>query len=329
VMVTVYAPAGVPFGLGVDVVLAGVDVALLELPAPHPRRSSPAAMTVNITLRCRRPSSVNADLLIRRRANKPANVANVIPGACIGASRNGTHASTRDVVVMVNDEVADPPFKFSVAGLKTHAAPAGRPEHVTVTWPLKPEMASTVTVLSAGCPAATVKLDGIAATLKSVPAPRREIACGLFVALSLIDKVADAVPAAAGLKRIARLQLALGLNVAAQSVVNENGPDGSDSPWMFSVAVPELAKFTVCSVAVVPRRVGAKETELLLSVAAATPVPVPLMLTTTETGLPAEMARPLAMTLPVRVPVAVGVNVTCPPHGCPRAKVVGQLFVAT
>ena len=156
----------------------------------------------------------------------------------------GAQASTREVVVIVKDEVTGLLFTATFAGLKEQAAPAGRPEHVSATCPEKAETLPTVIVLMADCPAAAVAVEGLALIVKSLPVPEIETVWGLLLASSLIDNVADETPVAAGLKLTVKLQLAFGDSVAPQFVVKENGPMGSDSLWIFRLTVHELVSVT-------------------------------------------------------------------------------------
>ncbi len=91
---------------------------------------------------------------------------------------------------------------------------------------------------------------------------------------------------------------------------------------MVSVAVPLLVSVTVCAALVVPTCWLLKVRVLLDNVTAGA-IPVPLRLTLC--GLPAALS--VIDSVPVRVPVAVGVKVTLMVQLAPAATEAPQVFV--
>jgi hypothetical protein len=143
----------------------------------------------------------------------------------------------------------------------------------------------------------------------AVPVPVRLTVCGLPAALSETLTVAVRVPAAVGVKVTLIVQLLFAATELPQVF------DSAKSPVLVPVMLmlvmlklefPVLLKVTLCAALVVPtfwllnvRLVGER-----LAVPAAVPVPVRL----TVCGLPAALSEMLSVA--VRVPAAVGVNVT-------------------
>ncbi len=94
---------------------------------------------------------------------------------------------------------------------------------------------------------------------------------------------------------------------------------------MLSVAVPLLVSVTACAALVVPTcwllKVSVVLERVTAGAVAATPVPVRLTLC----GLPAALS--VIDTVPVRVPVAVGVKVTLMVQLAPATTEAPQVFV--
>lgn len=88
-------------------------------------------------------------------------------------------------------------------------------------------------------------------------------------------------------------------------------------------AVPELVSVTTCAALVVLTLCAANVSEAGLKVTAGTPVPVPE--SETDWGLPTPLS--VNTSIPVRLPVAEGVNVTETVHGVLGTIGAGQLLV--
>jgi hypothetical protein len=75
-------------------------------------------------------------------------------------------ATVPAVVVIVITIVAAPPAGVTDAGAKSQVDSAGSPEHANVTGALNPPVGVMFTMYVAGCPADTVAIAGVAATIK-------------------------------------------------------------------------------------------------------------------------------------------------------------------
>src|SRR4051812_27533433 len=181
-------------------------------------------------------------------------------------------------------------------------------------------------VLPIVCPA-NVRLGGVSVTAGAVPVPVSPAVCGLPLALSVIDTLAD------------RLAVALGVNVTdtvhealTASVAGAIGQlfDCAKSaafvpviamPLIESGADPELVTEIVCGAAVVPARCEPKPRLVGASVVPAAVVPVPV--SPSVCGLPVPLS--VIWTDAVRVPDADGVNVTVTVQVALAASVAGEI----
>lgn len=155
-----YVPAGVPpllgvgLGLGVGV---GVAMELVCVPAP-PLQAAMTRMT---------EARIGAAIQPRRRSGL-LNEAKISTLAASIVSKNasnkrrllpGKKADPRAVEVIEICELAVPSLGLMDAGEILHAAPAGAPEHDSVTGWLNPPLAATLIVLLALWPAVIVTVD--------------------------------------------------------------------------------------------------------------------------------------------------------------------------
>ena len=156
-----------------------------------------------------------------------------------------------------------------------------------------------------------------------LPVPVKGRVCGLPVALSVNVIVPLTVPAAVGEKVTLTVQLAPCATLPLQVLVSANWALAA-MELSVRVPVPPLVNVTVWAALVVPifcaakvRLAGPKFT------AGATPVPV----SAKACGLAGTLS--LTVRLPVRVPTAVGANITVAEQGLPPEGIVAvQVFVS-
>jgi hypothetical protein len=173
-----------------------------------------------------------------------------------------------------------------------------------------PPVFFTVTTLAAlvvpSVCAANVSVVGVAVTITgAVPVPVSFTVCGEFVALSMTVTVPVSVPAAWGVNVTVTEQLAPALRVAGQLLVCAKSPVDAivigvaTVPVSFTVTtLPALVVPTICAANVSLAGVAVTMTT------AATPVPVSF------TVCGEFVAVSVIVSVPVRVPAVVGVNVT-------------------
>ena len=154
--------------------------------------------------------------------------------------------------------------------------------------------------------------------------PLKATLCGLPVALSAIDSVPVRVPVAVGMKVTDTVQLAPVARLLPQLLVCEKSPV-VETEVMLRLADPLFVTVTVCAALVVftvwlakLRLTGDSDTE---GVGALVPVP----LSATLCGLPVALSA--IDSVPVRVPVVVGLKVTLTEQFDPAARVLPQVFV--
>jgi hypothetical protein len=171
----------------------------------------------------------------------------------------------------------------------------------------------------------------LSVTAARVPVPVSGTVCGLFTALSVMERLAVRVPLAVGLKVSVTVHVPLTASVLGLSghvLVWEKSPvfvPLNPMAVIVSGAVPVLVTVTDCVGLLVPtdwlrkvRLVGLRDT--------AGAVPVPLK--DTVWGLPAALSAMEMLAL--RLPVAPGLKVTEMLHVLPAARVLdpdGQVLV--
>jgi hypothetical protein len=164
VIVTVEVPDGVP--------VLPPPLVEPELP-PHP--ANPRIATLTKQQEASSPnrnagfasSASNRTNSIDRATNKRRTVATGKGAKYHRCSRVGEiTALPADVAIVIVVVEALAPLGVTVAGLKLHEAPVGRPEQVKLTCWLNPPLGVTPTVLVAELPAATFALIGAAASVK-------------------------------------------------------------------------------------------------------------------------------------------------------------------
>ena len=197
----------------------------------------------------------------------------------------------------------------------------GAPEQLKFTVPEKPPAAEAVRSNVAAAPAATVADWVVVAMAKPVePAPVSETVCGLSVAESVSVNVPVRVPLAVGVKVTATVQLALGDREAAQLFVSEKSP--------------LVCTWLICN----PKGPGLFQGHGLGRAGSAHLLARERQAVRSHgqggsCSLAGQFHRPrtpggmsVMVRVPVRVPVAVGVNVTWIAQVPPAGETVPQLF---
>ena len=161
------------------------------------------------------------------------------------------------------------------------------------------------------------------------PAPVRLTDCGLPEALSVMLKVPVRIPEAVGVNVTLMVQLAPATTELPQVLVCAKSPLFVPVTTMLvrlSEALPVFESVTVCAVLVVPTvwlvKVSEEAERLTTGAEAAAPVPVRL----TDCGLPEALS--VMLKVPVRIPEAVGVNVTLMVQLAPAATELPQVSVS-
>ncbi len=156
------------------------------------------------------------------------------------------------------------------------------------------------------------------------PVPVRLTDCGLPEALSVMLRVPVRVPDAVGVNVRLMVQLAPAATELPQVLVWAKSPL-AETLVRFSEALPVLESVTDCAALVVPTgwlaNVSEEAERLTTGAEAAAPVPVKL----TDCGLPEALS--VMLRVPVRVPDAVGVNVTLMVQLAPAATELPQVLV--
>jgi hypothetical protein len=168
-------------------------------------------------------------------------------------------------------------------------------------------------------------------TVDVTPVPLNATACGLPVALSAISNVAVRVPAACGVNSTLIVQLAPAASVpAAVHPPPELGSGTLKSsasaplvvnPAKFTAAVPVFVTITLDGALVVLIACAPNVKPLGVTVTVAAP-PVAVPVSVTVCGLP--VALSVNVIVPVRVPVAVGLNVIEKTHGGFSSPILGH-----
>src|SRR5258708_19868731 len=156
------------------------------------------------------------------------------------------------------------------------------------------------------------------------PVPVRLTDCGLPEALSVMLRVPVRLPDAVGVNVTLMVQFAPAATELPQVLVWAKSPL-AETPVRFSEALPVLESVTDCAALVVPTVWPAKASEeaerLTTGAEAAAPVPVRL----TDCGLPEALS--VMLRVPVRLPDAVGVNVTLMVQFAPAATELPHALV--
>jgi len=168
-----------------------------------------------------------------------------------------------------------------------------------------------------------VRLIGESDATGPIPLPDRETEGGVPVALLLSVSVPVRVPRTAGTKTTLTVQVPPAERAAGQLFVCAKFPDVVKLV-MERVPDPVFVRVTFCGLLVVPMSCEAKVRELGFSEALSV---YPMPDKATVCGLPASGASSAIDKVPVRVPEAVGVNVTLMVQFAPAAKEPGQLLV--
>lgn len=159
------------------------------------------------------------------------------------------------------------------------------------------------------------------AAAAETPVPERLTACGLPAALSVMESVPLRVPEAVGVKVTLMVQWAPAATDDPQLFVCAKSPLAAMLVTL-RVAPPVLESVTACAALVVP-------TVWLVNVRVEGETPatgtLPLPLRLTVCGLPGALS--LTLSVPERIPAAVGVNVTLIEQLLPAATDDPQLFV--
>jgi hypothetical protein len=156
------------------------------------------------------------------------------------------------------------------------------------------------------------------------PIPVRLTDCGLPEALSVMLRVPVRLPDAVGVNVTLMVQFAPAATELPQVLVWAKSPL-AETLVRFSEALPVLESVTDCAALVVPTIWPAKVSEeverLTTGAEAAAPVPVRL----NDCGLPEALS--VMLRVPMRVPDAVGVNVTLMVQLAPAATELPQVLV--
>jgi hypothetical protein len=155
------------------------------------------------------------------------------------------------------------------------------------------------------------------------PVPLNATDCGLPPALSVIDNAPVRVPICVGLKVTLRVQFARGARLEPQVWVWMKSPLAV-MLVMLSVIVPKLLSVADFPGLVVPTSWSAK-VKLVGDKVAFGPETTPVPLKATVCGLP--VALSVTLTAALRVPLAVGLNVTLILQLAPAAKELPQVWV--
>src|SRR5438874_11997464 len=165
-------------------------------------------------------------------------------------------------------------------------------------------------------------VDGLHA-LADEPVPVSETSCGLLGSESVRDNVPLRAPAAMGVNVTFTVQLAPAAILAPQLLFCEKSPLVAMEVMFTRLAVP-FTTFTTCGVLLLPTFCAANVRLAGDTVNCGLPdAPVPE--SDAVCGLLA--AESVSVSVPVRVPAAVGVNVTFTVQLAPAAKLAPQLFV--
>jgi len=162
----------------------------------------------------------------------------------------------------------------------------------------------------------------VAVGAAATPVPVKKIVCGEPAALSVIVTAPVLVPATVGSNVTETEQVPAGATEAPQVFVSAKSPEFAITS--VRVPLPELVSVTVCASVVTPIVVEAKvrlDDDRAITGRGAMAVP----LSATVCGEPAALS--MTVSVPVRVPTAVGANVTEIVHVPSTATLVPQVLV--
>jgi hypothetical protein len=311
----------------IEYVPLGVPVVLppLLLSPPHPKQ------TPNRT----RPT-ITSNLVLLFLPHNPIGISRVPSSNALASEpspRPGCDDATvssptpscalvRAIVVTETETLPGvPPLKLKEFGDTVQVDAAGAPVQVNCTLPENPVGADKFRLKFAGVPALTVAEDALAAIAKPVePVPVSVIVCGLPAALSVIVSVPVESPEAVGTKVTLTVQDCPAPTEVPQVLLSEKGLVASMCATVRVIA-PPFVIVTVWGALAVPTSWLEKERLVDDGVAPASP-PWPVSLTVR--GLPAELS--VIVSVPVRVPATVGVNMTWMAHVPPAGATLVQLF---
>lgn len=160
----------------------------------------------------------------------------------------------------------------------------------------------------------------------AAPVPDRLVLCGLPLALDVTDKEPVRLPEVVGVNVTLILQLEPALKLEPQLLVWAKSPVAA-MPEILRAPVPPFDNVTTCAELVVLTAWLPKVKLLCDRLAAGTPTPVPDSATECQGWLKISELVPSMVNVPLREPVAVGVNVTLMVQLAPTAKDAGQLLV--
>jgi hypothetical protein len=295
------------------------------------------------------PSATNsniANVTATRRFRRNVHIA---PPRAIVTSSNpipppippGTANPVAVVVPWQNDWIPKaisvvPPFNVTVLGITLHVITTDDGTQPSCTVPFTPGAPLIINPKYAVPPGTVVAVvdppDGtVISTCDVTPVPLNATICGLPVALSAMFSVAVNVPFPPGVNNTLIVQLAPAASVPValhpELDVGCGTPKSSASaplvvkPAKVTVAVLVFITVTLSGALVVPTVCdpNVKLLGVTVTVAAAL-VPVPVSVTVC--GLP--VALSVNVIVPVRVPVAVGLNVIWNVHGVPSTAILGH-----
>jgi hypothetical protein len=158
------------------------------------------------------------------------------------------------------------------------------------------------------------------------PPPVKETVCGEPVALSVMLRVPVRLPVEVGVKVTDRLHDPPAARLVPQLWLTAKSPEAAIEVRL-KAAVPEFVSVTVCAVLVLTT-VSAANVRLAgvsVTAGAVTTVFAPVPSNATVSGEPVALSA--TVSVPVRAPATVGVNVTEILHLAPAATLVPQLLV--
>jgi hypothetical protein len=214
------------------------------------------------------------------------------------------------------------PDGVSELGVTAQLPAEGAPLQLSETSWWSPSRGSTVTVYVTVWPADMLADVELAVSEKSWPVPDNDTDCGLADALSVKVRVPVREPAAPGLKVTVMVQLAPAARLAGQALVWEKSPVAAMFVTL-SVALPPFVTLIVCAVLAAPRSSPPKF-KLAGETLASAPTPFPAKEILCEPGT----ALSLRSSAPVRLPGAVGLNITVTVQAAPGLKELPQASAA-
>ena len=172
--------------------------------------------------------------------------------------------------------------------------------------------------------AAKVKVEAVSAPRGALPVPVKAMACGLPETLSVMLTDAERLPEAVGVKVTLIEQLLPTATGLPQVLLSAKSPEFvpvTPTVLMFSVALPVLFTVTTWAALVVPTDCDAK---VRLEAVRLTTGPDPVPVKPIVCGLPKALS--VILTEALRLPSALGVNVTVTVQSTPAVNVPGQVL---